>query len=112
MGLFDFFKQTDINQGVEEFRATFGAALVDVRERDEYAEGHIKGFTMIDVKADTFSDLVDEMLVKDQPVAVYCRGGRRSLTAADILVQKGFKTIYNLEKGYTSWVEAGKPVVK
>ena len=67
---------------------------------------------MIDVKADDFADKVDEMLVKDQPVAVYCRGGRRSLTAADILVKKGFKTIYNLEAGYTSWVDAGMPVVK
>ena len=101
--------------GVEEFAQIIqdnAVQLLDVRTPEEYAEGHIKGFTMIDVKADTFSDLVDEMLVKDQPVAVYCRGGRRSLTAADILVQKGFKTIYNLEKGYTSWVEAGKPVVK
>jgi len=101
--------------GVDEFEQIIQdntVQLLDVRTPEEYAEGHIKGFTMIDVKADDFSDKVDEMLVKDQPVAVYCRGGRRSLTAADILVQKGFKTIYNLEAGYTSWVEAGKPVVK
>ena len=101
--------------GVEEFAQIIqddAVQLLDVRTPEEYAEGHIKGFTMIDVQADTFSDLVDEMLVKDLPVAVYCRGGRRSLTAADILVKKGFKTIYNLEKGYTSWVEAGMPVVK
>ena len=101
--------------GVEEFEQIIqddAVQLLDVRTPEEYAEGHIKGFTMIDVNADTFADLVDEMLVKDQPVAVYCRGGRRSLVAADILIKKGFKTIYNLEKGYTSWVEAGKPVVK
>ena len=101
--------------GVEEFAQIIqddAVQLLDVRTPEEYAEGHIKSFTMIDVKADDFADKVDEMLVKDQPVAVYCRGGRRSLTAADILVKKGFKTIYNLEAGYTSWVEAGKPVVK
>ena len=115
-GLFSCQQQGAIETvGVEEFAQIIQdgtVQLLDVRTPEEYAEGHIKGFTMIDVKADTFSDLVDEMLVKDQPVAVYCRGGRRSLTAADILVKKGFKKIYNLEAGYTSWVEAGKPVVK
>ena len=99
--------------GVEEFAQIIQDSNVqqlDVRTPEEYAEGHIKGFTMIDVNADSFSNLVDEMLQKDLPVAVYCRGGRRSLIAADILVKKGFTKIYNLEAGYTSWVDAGKEV--
>ena len=41
MGLFDFFKQEDINQGIEEYGSTAGAILLDVRIPQEYQEGHI-----------------------------------------------------------------------
>ena len=43
MGLFDGWKMPDIGQGVEEFRATPGAVLLDVRSRQEFQEGHIPG---------------------------------------------------------------------
>ena len=43
MGLFEFFKQPDINQGVKEYMATPGAVLLDVRTPQEYREGHISG---------------------------------------------------------------------
>lgn len=43
MGFFDFFKQVNINQGVEEYKATADAVLVDVRTPQEYREGHILG---------------------------------------------------------------------
>ena len=43
MGLMDFLKPADINAGVEEFRATPGARLIDVRTPGEYAGGHIPG---------------------------------------------------------------------
>ena len=41
MGLFDFFKQNDINHGIEQFKNSKGAILVDVRTPEEYSEGHI-----------------------------------------------------------------------
>ena len=44
-------------------------------------------------------------------VAVYCRSGRRSRTAADILVKKGFK-VYNLDKGILNWMEEGREIEK
>ena len=43
MGLFDGWKMPDIGQGVEEFRATPGAVLLDVRSRQEFQKGHIPG---------------------------------------------------------------------
>ena len=39
MGFFDFFKQTNINQGIEEYKRTAGAVLLDVRTPQEYQEG-------------------------------------------------------------------------
>lgn len=41
MGFFDFFKQSNINQGIEEYKRTAGAVLLDVRTPQEYQEGHI-----------------------------------------------------------------------
>ena len=41
MGLFDRFKSPDINDGVELFKSTDDAVLLDVRTKEEYAEGHI-----------------------------------------------------------------------
>ena len=41
MGFFDFLKQTNINQGIEEYKRIAGAVLLDVRTPREYQEGHI-----------------------------------------------------------------------
>ena len=41
MGFFDFFKQLNIDQGIEEYKRTAGAVLLDVRTPQEYQEGHI-----------------------------------------------------------------------
>ena len=41
MGFFDRFKQSNINQGIEEYKMTAGAVLLDVRTPQEYQEGHI-----------------------------------------------------------------------
>ena len=43
MGLFDFFKGPDINQGVKEYRESKGGILLDVRTPQEYKVGHIAG---------------------------------------------------------------------
>ncbi len=41
MGLFTMFRNAEINAGVEEFRKTKGAVLLDVRTAEEYREGHV-----------------------------------------------------------------------
>ena len=67
--------------------------LVDVRTVAEYSEGHIPGSLNINVMDENFAAAVDELLQKDQPVAVYCKSGRRSRNAAKLLVKKGFKQL-------------------
>ena len=94
MGLFDFFKQTDINQGVEEFRATFGAALVDVRERDEYAEGHIED--AINLPLSEIGTAGAVLKEKEQPLFLYCLGGARSGQAASALKRQGYTNVKNI----------------
>ena len=85
--------------------------LVDVRTLAEYTEGHIAGSLNINVKDENFVSCIDDLLTKDKEVAVYCRSGRRSRTAAEILIKKGFK-VYNLDKGILNWIEEGREIEK
>ena len=82
----------------EELIKNPNVQLVDVRTLAEHMEGHIPGSININVKDEAgFPAAVDKLLDKSREVAVYCRSGRRSRTAADLLVKKGFK-VYNLDK--------------
>lgn len=95
----------------EELIKSPNVQLVDVRTLAEHMEGHIPGSLNINVKDEQFSGCADDLLDKDKEVAVYCRSGRRSRTAADILVKKGFK-VYNLDKGILNWIEEGREIEK
>lgn len=85
--------------------------LVDVRSSEEYAEGHIEGAINIDVQKEHFMEDALSRLDKQRPVAVYCKSGRRSVSAAKKLVKEGF-TVVNLQGGIMGWRLLRKPVVK
>ena len=99
-----------VSVGVDEFaRAIADSAvqLVDVRTAGEYSQGTIPGSVNIDVNSGEFGVTADSLLDKSRTVAVFCRSGRRSKKAAEILSLNGFNVV-ELDKGYNSWVEAGK----
>lgn len=97
----------------EELIKSPNVQLVDVRTLAEYMEGHIPGSLNINVKDEEgFPTAVDELLDKGREVAVYCRSGRRSRTAAELLVKKGFIKVYNLDKGILNWIEEGREIEK
>jgi rhodanese-related sulfurtransferase len=95
----------------EELIKNENVQLLDVRTLAEHMEGHIPGSLNINVQDKDFSSCVDDLLDNKKEVAVYCRSGRRSRTAADILVKKGFK-VYNLDKGILNWMEEGREIEK
>lgn len=84
---------------------------LDVRTIAEYSEGHIPGSININVLDESFAGVADSLLLKDKPVALYCRSGKRSKKAASILSKKGYK-VYDLDKGFNGWQQAGKEVEK
>ena len=84
---------------------------LDDRTMAEYSEGHIPGTININVLDDSFAVMADSTLQKDKPVALYCRSGKRSKKAAAILSEKGYK-VYELDKGFNAWQEAGEKVEK
>ena len=76
-----------------------GYIIIDVRTPEEYAEGHIQGALNINVKSESFVTEI-ENLSKSDTLLVYCRSGRRSLYAAQVMVSFGFQKIYDLEGGF------------
>ena len=74
----------NINRGLEEYRAAPGALLVDVREREEYAAGHIPGAVNAPL-----SGIAAAALPKDRPLFLYCLRGTRSMQAAAVLRRMG-----------------------
>lgn len=84
---------------------------VDVRTATEYSEEHIAGSLNINVLDQHFLDDAEKQLEHNRPVAVYCRSGRRSRNAAERLSEKGY-TVFNLDKGFEEWKEAGKNTEK
>ncbi|BBW95622.1 rhodanese-like domain-containing protein [Geobacillus icigianus] len=85
----------------EEFRAGYRKAqLVDVREPDEFAAGHILGARNIPL---TQLRMRMKELRKDQPIYLYCQNGLRSGRAAQMLYRKGYRHLYHLKGGFKTW---------
>ena len=94
MGIFDFFKQPDINQGVQEYKNAVGAVLLDVRTPPEYREGHIPGSQNVPLQQ---LDKVEEVTEnKDTVLYVYCRSGARSRQAVSLLKHMGYTNVHNI----------------
>ena len=94
MGIFDFFKQPNINQGVQEYKNTVGAVLLDVRSPQEYREGHIPGSQNVPLQQ---LDKVEEVTEnKDTILYVYCRSGARSRQAVSLLNHMGYTNVHNI----------------
>src|SRR3989441_12941533 len=90
----------------EKFNPANGFTLLDVREGDEWEQGHLgkaislpRGF--LELKADkTLTD-------KNQPIVVYCAGGVRSALAIKNLQELGYPNVYSLRRGLTEWKNNG-----
>jgi len=96
----DSIKTVDAAQFAEIIKSD-SVFLVDVRTADEYAAGHIANAKDIDVLKSDFKDKAST-LPKDKHIAVYCRSGKRSLVAANILAKMGYRVI-NLRGGWLEW---------
>ena len=81
-------------------------ALLDVREKDEYREGHLEGAISL---PRGFLEIKVESTVPDKstPILAYCAGGVRSLLAGKILKEMGYHHVTSMSGGYTAWKTAG-----
>lgn len=85
----------------EEFRAGYRKAqLIDIREADEFNNGHILGARNIPLSQ---LRLRHKELRKDQPIYMYCQSGFRTGRAAQYLKKQGFTDFYQLKGGFKIW---------
>ena len=82
--------------------------LLDVREKDEYREGHLSGALSL---PRGFLEIRVEQLVSDKgkPIIAYCAAGTRSLLAAKQLKDMGYRNVISMAGGYSAWKGAGHP---
>lgn len=80
--------------------ATGKVFLVDVREPDEFAAGHIDGARLMPLSA--LSKAYRE-LPHDVKLVVYCRSGKRSAKAVTFLTAHGYRNAVSLDGGYLAW---------
>ena len=105
MGFFDLFKKPDIYAGLEQCKATPGAVLLDVREANEFAAGHIPGSINLPLSAiDTAETLIPDF---DTPIFAYCLVGSRSARAVTRLHALGYEKAVSIGgiRGYKEALE-------
>jgi molybdopterin/thiamine biosynthesis adenylyltransferase/rhodanese-related sulfurtransferase len=86
---------------VDQTRANKNALLIDVRELEEWKNGHIQGARHIAL-SDLMKGHMPDLPV-DQEIILYCQKGKRGQQAAQILTQQGCLNIKNMTGGYEAW---------
>lgn len=91
---------------VDELAAIPSAVIIDVREPDEYGDGHVPGARNIPL-----GDVRDHSTEIDTTGTVYviCQSGRRSARACEALASAGINAV-NVTGGTSAWIASGRPV--
>src|SRR6266536_1026919 len=101
-------EEVDAAQARELLESGEPPVLVDVRERDEWSEGHIPGAVHVP-RGHLESRIEQAAPDRSQPVVLYCAGGSRSAFAAKTLEELGYENVSSLAGGFTDWKRNGYP---
>ena len=87
--------------------------VLDVREPDEYAAGHLTGAVSVPRGLLEFKlSSTPAMTPRDLKVVVYCKSGGRAALAAAAMKDMGYLQVVSLAGGFDGWLAAGFPVVR
>lgn len=116
MLLWPLVKRSGAGPSVDTLQATLlmnqqDATLVDVREADEFAAGHIINARHIPL-SQVEARAGEVKKNKSKPVIVYCATGVRSGAAVAALKKGGYEQVFNLAGGLSAWKQAGLPTEK
>lgn len=104
--------KVDASEAMELMDEEPSLQILDVRTPEEVAGGIIKGARIINIRDADFDTKVAADLDKEKPVLVYCASGVRSSSAIARMKEQGFTMLYNLDGGFSSWVQAGQSPAK
>jgi rhodanese-related sulfurtransferase len=104
-------KETDVADVKKRMDAGEKFILVDVREDNEWANGHLPGAVHLG-KGIIERDIEQRVPDTSTKVILYCGGGFRSALAGDNLQKMGYTNVESMDGGWKGWVQAGLPTAK
>ena len=113
ISLSSFQEMIDLPPGAfyKKIMNTPNAVILDVRTKEEAANGHLPGAVLLNYREDKFEKQISE-LDKTKIYFVYCGNGVRSDQAIDLMEKQGFTKYYNLIGGFKAWKADGLDYVE
>jgi rhodanese-related sulfurtransferase len=99
------FKTIPVSEA-NELLGKIGVIFLDVREPGEFQSSHAPGAMNIPL-GNVEAQIEKQVPDKATTVVVYCQGGRRSITASQMLIKMGYKNVLNMDGGWKAWLKAG-----
>ncbi len=96
---------------LEKHRDNPDFVILDVRTPKEYEEGHIENAYLLNFRSGSFEDELGKM-DKTKKYFVYCRTGRRSRKAVELMKENGYSEAHNVIGGIDKWKRNRLPVEK
>jgi rhodanese-related sulfurtransferase len=104
-------KETNVSDVKRRREAGEKFILVDVREDNEWANGHLPGAVHLG-KGIIERDIEQRLPDTNSKVVLYCGGGFRSALVADNLQKMGYTNVESMDGGWKGWLDAGLPTEK
>jgi rhodanese-related sulfurtransferase len=104
-------KETNVADVKKRMDAGEKFILVDVREDNEWANGHLPGALHLG-KGIIERDIEQQVPDTSAKLILYCGGGFRSALAGDNLQKMGYTSVESMDGGWKAWVQAGLPIAK
>jgi len=104
-------KQTTVSDVKRRKESGERFLLVDVREDNEWAKGHIPGAVHMG-RGVIERDVEKQVPDPSTKLILYCGGGFRSVLVADSLQKMGYGNVESMDGGWRGWTEAGLPVAR
>ena len=104
-------KEEDFRDIKKKLDAGDKMILVDTREDNEWARGHLPNAVHLG-KGVIERDIEKAIPDKNETIVLYCGGGYRSALAADNLQKMGYRNVISMDGGWRGWTEAGFPTIR
>jgi rhodanese-related sulfurtransferase len=104
-------KETNVAEVKKRMEGGDKFLLVDVREDNEWAKGHIPGAVHMG-RGVIERDIEKSVPETSTKMILYCGGGFRSALVADNLQKMGYTNVESMDGGWRGWLEAGLPIAK
>ena len=101
-------RETSIEEVREKIERRDEFALIDCREAEEFARGHLPGAAHL-CKGTLERDIEKAVPEMDKPIVIYCGGGFRSALSAENLQRMGYTNVASMWGGWRAWSEAKFP---